>query len=93
MPRLEPAGDAPAYLRIEGVEVDLGPGAVLSAGDALGRVAASTLHVQLISDASLPSRGKVRDADLWRRLCPDPRALLPRADHRRSDASAEAGRL
>jgi 4-aminobutyrate aminotransferase-like enzyme/Ser/Thr protein kinase RdoA (MazF antagonist) len=75
--RLEPAGDAPAYLRIEGVNVDLGPGAVLGAGDPLGRVAASTLHVQLISDASLPSRGKVRDADLWRRLCPDPRALLP----------------
>jgi 4-aminobutyrate aminotransferase-like enzyme len=75
--RLEPAGDAPAYLRVEGVDVDLGPGAVLGAGDALGRVAASTLHVQLISDASLPSRGKVRDADLWRRLCPDPRALLP----------------
>lgn len=75
--RLEPAGDAPAYVRVEGVEVDLEPGAVLGAGDPLGRVAASTLHVQLLSDLSLPSRGKVRDADLWRRLCPDPRALLP----------------
>src|SRR6185295_9062744 len=65
--RLEPAGDAPAYLRVEGVDVDLGPGAALGAGDPLGRVAASTLHVQLIGDPSLPSKGKVRDADLWRR--------------------------
>jgi Ser/Thr protein kinase RdoA (MazF antagonist) len=42
--RLEPAGDAPAYLRVEGVDVDLGPGAVLGAGDPLGRVAAGPGH-------------------------------------------------
>jgi 4-aminobutyrate aminotransferase-like enzyme/Ser/Thr protein kinase RdoA (MazF antagonist) len=77
--RLEPAGDVPAYLRVEGLAVDVGPGTVLAAGDRLGQVPAgrTSLHVQLLADPSLPSRGKVRDAELWRRLCPDPEAFLP----------------
>ncbi len=80
--RLRTPGGHGAHLRIEGVETDLVAGTSLSRGDALGVVASDAgvvrdLHVQLMGGPAWPSTGRVRDADLWRRLCPDPQDLLP----------------
>lgn len=81
--RLDVPGDIPAYLRVEGLEPDVAPGAPVALGARLGGLpaGAGSLHVQLMSDPSLPGRGAVRDADLWRRLCPDPCRLLPETAH------------
>lgn len=85
------------YLRVDGVVTDRAPGAELAGGDAFGQAAGddgteATLHVQLLDDPSLPSRGAVRDADVWASLCPDPRFLLPEAPSE-GQAPARVGAL
>ncbi len=98
---LDCGGSGSAYLRVEGVHVVVARGAVLQAGALLGEVpdvpgGTPTVHVQLMGDPALPSRGAIRDAEPWRRLCPDPAVFLPATAHglepaSRADAAA-AGR-
>lgn len=73
-------------LRLAGIASALGVGAVVSAGDPVGTVAAPAaadplpahLHVQVLADARLDAPGLAVPARAagWRALCPDPSPLF-----------------